>query len=93
MACEWDATKKVKVNAHNDLCYSDDGVQSIDDYTDPQLPAATLTIGLPRTITFEQMTKVVLGGKGFGNWSKTNRKHFVKIELDNGSLLVLVLKS
>ena len=34
-----------KSNAHNDLCYSDDGVQSIDDSADPQLSTATFTVG------------------------------------------------
>ena len=41
------------VNAHNDLRYSDFGIQSIDDSADPQLPIATFTVGSSRTITFE----------------------------------------
>ena len=78
-----------QVNAHNDLCYSDDGVQSVDNTADPQLLTAAFTIGLPRTITFECMTKVVLGGKGIISWSKTDPKHFVESELDDRSMLVL----
>ena len=79
-----------KVNAHNNLCNSDVGVQSIDDSADPQLPTATFTVDLSRTITFERMTKVVLGRKGsVSSWSKTNPKHFGESELDNGSILVL----
>ena len=35
------------------------------------------------------MTKIVLGGKGSVSWSKTDSKHFVESELDDGSLLVL----
>ena len=56
-----------KVNAHNALRYSADGVQSINDSTDSQLPETTFIIGLPRTITFECMTKVVSGGKVIGS--------------------------
>ena len=53
-----------KVNSHNDfLRYSGDNVQFIDDSAEPQLPTATITVGLSRTITFVQMTKVVSGGK------------------------------
>ena len=78
-----------KVNAHNDLHFLDADGQSINDSADPQLPTATFTVGLSRTITFEQMTKVVLGGKGSVSWSKIDPKHFVESELDNGSILVL----
>ena len=56
-----DAT--TKVNAHNDLRNSDDDVKSVDNSVNPQLPTAAFTIGLPRAITFERMTKVVSGGK------------------------------
>ena len=50
------------MNAHNDLCFSDFGVQSIDDSADPQLLTATFTVGLSRTISLERMTKIVSGG-------------------------------
>ena len=35
------------------------------------------------------MAKVVLGRKGSVSWSKIDPKHFVKSELDDGSILVL----
>ena len=68
---------------------SDDGVQSIDDSTEPQLPTDTFTVGLSSTIAFERMTKIVSGGKGSVNWSKINSEHFVVSELDDGSIFVL----
>ena len=40
------------VNAHNNLCYSDAVVQSMDSSADPQLPTAMFTVDLSRTITF-----------------------------------------
>ena len=66
-----------KVNSHTDLRYLDDGVQSIDNSADPQLPTVTLTVGMARTITFEQMTKVVSGGQCVLTWSKTDPEYFV----------------
>ena len=50
---------------------------------------ATFTVGLSRSITFKQMTKVVLGGKGSVSWSKTNPKLFVASELDDGAIFIL----
>ena len=78
-----------KVNVQNDLHNSDASVQSIENSADPQLPTATFTVGLSRTITFERMTKVVLGGKGIASWLKTNPKHFDESELEDGSIFVL----
>ena len=42
------------VNAHNDLCFSDDGVQLSKDSACPNLPASTSIIGESQTITFER---------------------------------------
>jgi len=55
------ATKSIRsgsnkrVNAHIDLCYSDDGVQSKFDTACPELPTATFTVGSSRQLTFERM--------------------------------------
>ena len=77
------------MNAHNDLHFSYASVQSMDNSADPQLPTATFTIGLSRTITFKRMTKVVSGGYGSVSWSRTDQKRFVESKLVNGSILVL----
>ena len=45
------------VNAHNNLCFVDDGTQSINDSACPTLPRATFTLGETQIITFERVTK------------------------------------
>ena len=82
-----------KENAHNDLRYSDSGVKSTDDSADPQLPTATFTVGLSRTIPFEPIKNIVSQGKGIVSWSKTGPNFFVKSELDDESIFVLELSN
>ena len=74
-----------RVNAHNDLSYSDDGVQSRKDTACPDLPTSTFTIGSSRKLTFQRMTK----GSPTANWSAVACKHWVEYELDDGSIFVL----
>ena len=75
-----------RVNAHNDLCYSDDGVQSKRDTACPELPTATFTVGSSRQLTFERMFKKLRNH----SWSTYDSKHWVQYELDDGSIFVLV---
>ena len=77
------------VNAHNDLCFSNDGTQFINDYAGPTLSTATFTLGETRNITFERLTKELDGDTSSSKWHPTDCKHWVKFKLDNGSLFVL----
>ena len=79
-----------RVNAHNGLRDSDDGVQSIHNTTCPNLPTAAFMIGSPRTIVFMQMIKAPPPGSKFvDSWSKTDCKHQIESKMEDVSILAL----
>ena len=76
-------------NAHNNLCFSDDGIQLMKEFACPTLPTATFTLGETQTITFERLTKEHDDDTSSSKWQPLDCKHWVEYKLDDESLFVL----
>jgi hypothetical protein len=74
------------VNSHNDIRFSDKGVQSENDTTQGDQPTVTVTVGSTRTIIFEHYVKE----SGDKAWTRCATKKDEHIELDHGSVFVLL---
>lgn len=70
-----------QVNLHNDLCFDDNGFQSLDDTARGDHPIVTLTIGSERRLTFVQKWK-----KG-RKWENGEKQGF---DLGQGSIFCLM---
>ena len=77
------------VNAHNDLRFSDEGVQSEKDTARSDHPTVTVTVGSPRTIVFEHYVKNTEKESVDTKWTYIGKEHDQSIILENGSIFVL----
>jgi hypothetical protein len=75
------------VNSHNDLQFSDHGVQSINDTARSDTPTITVTVGSSRTIVFEHLYKDKT--KASTAWSTAGKEYDQPIQLKHGSIFVL----
>ena len=74
------------VNSHNDIRFSDDGEQAENDTARKDQPTVTVTVGSTRTIVFERYIKEI----GDTGWLRRNTEFDNHIELDHGSVFVLI---
>ena len=74
-----------QVNSHNDLNFSDEGVQSLSDTASGDQPTVTFTIGSTRRLIFDHMTK----NPGLKCWSTVDSQQSVSFDLKHGSVFVL----
>ena len=74
-----------QVSAHNDLNFSDDGVQSVSDTACSDHPTVTVTVGASRRLFFERLTKKT-GDRG---WCTLDSEHSTSFNLEHGSIFVL----
>ena len=77
--------KVKKVNLHNDLKFSDDGVQAESDTACGTEPTVTLTFGSSRTLTFERKVK----RRDRRTWDNTDLESNVPWTLQHGSIFIL----
>ena len=73
------------VNSHNDLRFSDEGVQSKKDTARGDQPTLTVTVGSSRSLTFERLHKI----EGETKWSKLGKELDESFNLPHGSIFVL----
>lgn len=74
-----------QVSVHNDLNFSDEGVQSDSDTACSDHPTVTVTIGASRRLFFERLTKKI----DDNGWCTLANEHSVSFDLRHGSIFVL----
>ena len=74
-----------EVNPHNDLNFSDEGLQSLTDTACGDHPTVTFTVGSTRRLIFDHVTKDI----GQKCWSTMDEQQPVSFDLKHGSVFVL----